>query len=314
MSQVELRTPTRLEDLPAALARMTARSRLLAGGTDLVTAIRREECRPDLLVDLSAVPELTLVRHDDGVLRVGAMATFAQLQAEPVVRQKAACLAEAASQVGSVQIRNIATVGGNVANASPCGDAIPALMALEAHVTVLDADGQRSSRSIRDVVVGPRVTSLLPGEAIIDFALTPLDAEEHSAFAKIGSRSTASVARLSVALVVRHDPATGLLSESRVALGAVGETPFRDAVVEESLDGRRADERTAREFAEACAGARGQVDPWPALGVLQAVRRDRAGLRRLERTRALSGLRACLGLNPDGLDRPVRPHGATYAV
>jgi CO/xanthine dehydrogenase FAD-binding subunit len=255
MSEAELLTPAELGDLAAALAGMTSRSRLLAGGTDLVNAMRRDECRPDLIVDLSGVRELAAVRLEDGVLRVGAMATFSQLQTDPVVRQYAACLAEAAAQVGSTQIRNIATIGGNVANASPCGDSIPALMALDARVTVLDRDGRTSSRPIRDVVVGPSATSLVPGEAITDFTFAPVRPHERSVFAKIGSRSAVTVARLSAAVVVAYDPAAGTLSAARVALGAVGDTAFRDVTVEASLEGRPADEATARRFAEACADA-----------------------------------------------------------
>jgi len=255
MAHAELLTPTGLGDLPAALAGMTQRSRLLAGGTDLVNAMRRDECRPDLIVDLSGVRELAGVRREDGVLRVGAMTTFSQLQVDPVVRQYAACLAEAAAQVGSTQIRNIATIGGNVANASPCGDSIPALMALDACVTVLDGDGRTSSRPIRDVVVGPGATSLSTGEVIIDFTFAPLRPHERSVFVKIGSRSAVTVARLSAAVVVECNPAAGTLSAARVALGAVGDTAFRDAAVEASLEGRPANEATAQRFAEACANA-----------------------------------------------------------
>jgi CO/xanthine dehydrogenase FAD-binding subunit len=81
-----------------------------------------------------------------------------------------------------VQIRNIATAGGNVANASPCGDTIPALMAPDAQVTVPDGGGRMSSRPIQEVVVGPGTTSLVPGEAIIDFTFAPLESHERSVF------------------------------------------------------------------------------------------------------------------------------------
>lgn len=162
MRAADMRSPQDLTSLQAALAEMTPESRLLAGGTDLVIAMRRGECRPDLIVDLSRVRGLGEVQRDGDVLRVGALATFSRLQADPLVRQHAPCLAEAAAHVGSVQIRNVATLGGNVANASPCGDGITALVALDTHVSILDAHGRISSRPIRDLVVGPHATSLLP--------------------------------------------------------------------------------------------------------------------------------------------------------
>jgi CO/xanthine dehydrogenase FAD-binding subunit len=255
VAEPELLTPADLTELREALSRTTSRSVFLAGGTDLVNLLRLGAVSPDLIVDLSGVRELGGVRHEGSVVLVGATATFTELEADPVLRAHASCLAQAAAQVGSRQIRNVATIGGNVANASPCADAIPALMALDARVTILDAGGDTKGPPVRDVVVGPGATSLAPGEVIAGFRFTPLATHERSAFAKIGSRSAVSVARLSAAVVVGHDPDSGTLSGARVALGAVGETAFRDDAVEESLDGRPAVAATAWRFAEACAEA-----------------------------------------------------------
>lgn len=255
MRQTRLLTPTSLSELATALAHMTPDSRLLAGGTDLVNAMRREGSDPDLLIDLSRVRELRTVNRDRGSLRVGAMVTFSQLQSDAAVRQHALCLAQAAAHVGSAQIRNVATLGGNVASASPCGDSIPALMVLDARVTILRHDGTTTGKPVVDIVVGPGATSILPGEAIIDFVFAPLEASQRSVFAKIGSRSAVTVARLSAAAVLEWDACEGSLSGVKVALGAVGDTAFRDAEVEASLEGAPASQETARQFADACADA-----------------------------------------------------------
>lgn len=239
-------------ELTAALARMTAGSRLLAGGTDLVREMSKDHLRPDLLVDLADLDELRGVRAADGVVRVGAMTTFSRLQEEPLVRAHARCLADAAASVGSVQIRNAATIGGNVANASPCGDSIPPLLALEADAEIWDARGGTSSRPVADVLAGAGRTSLAPGEVIAAFVFPMLDAPWLTAFAKIGSRSTVTVARLSAAAAVKLRPDGRTIDEARVALGAVGETAFRDPQVESSLIGATADARTALGFFEAC--------------------------------------------------------------
>jgi len=230
-------------------------TRLLAGGTDLVNDIRRPGRQTDLLIDLSHMPALSYVRHDGDMLRVGAMTTFTELQADPLVHEHAFCLERAASQVGSAQIRNVATIGGNVANASPCADGATALVALSAEVTTLDGSGHRATRPLRDVLLGSGRTALTDGEAIVEFAFAALGNEHRSAFAKIGWRTAVSVARLSMALVVRFDPVAEVLSEVRVGLGAVGETAFRDAVLEGLLEGRPADEESARILAEGCADA-----------------------------------------------------------
>jgi CO/xanthine dehydrogenase FAD-binding subunit len=255
MATTQVLTPTSVEELVAALARATPQTRLLAGGTDLVRALRRPGGEPDLLVDLTGITELVSVRLDGGSLRVGALATFTQLQWDPLVREHALCLSLAAAQVGSAQIRNAGTIGGNIANASPCADGATALTALGAEVTTIDGAGATSTRPIGDVLVGPNRTGLRHDEAITEFTFPALGAEHRSAFAKIGSRTAVSVARLSAALVVRFDAAAAAITEIRVALGAVGETAFRPPSLEQSLVGRPADEETARLFAAGCVAA-----------------------------------------------------------
>ncbi|MGE5228761.1 MAG: FAD binding domain-containing protein [Deltaproteobacteria bacterium] len=252
VATTQVLTPKSAEELVAALAQATPQTRLLAGGTDLVRALRRPGSEPDLLVDLTGITELASIRLVGGSLRVGALATFTQLQWDPLVREHALCLSLAAAQVGSTQIRNAGTIGGNIANASPCADGATALTALDAGVTTVDGAGTTSTRPIGDVLLGPNRTGLRHDEAITEFSFPALGAAHRSAFAKIGSRTAVSVARLSAALVVRFDAAADALTDVRVALGAVGETAFRAPSLEQSLLGRAADEETARLFAQGC--------------------------------------------------------------
>ena len=255
MAATQVLTPASVEELVAALAQATPQTRLLAGGTDLVRALRRPGSEPDLLVDLTGITELTSVRLEDGSLRVGALATFTQLQWDPLVREHALCLSLAAAQVGSAQIRNAGTIGGNIANASPCADGATALTALGAEVTTVDGAGTTSTRPIGDVLLGPNRTGLRHDEAITGFSFPALGAVHRSAFAKIGSRTAVSVARLSAALVVRFDAPSGAITDVRAALGAVGEVAFRAPDLERALEGRPADEESARIFAEGCVAA-----------------------------------------------------------
>lgn len=255
MAVADVLTPTGMEELVAALARATTSSRLLAGGTDLVLDIRIPGNAPDLLIDLSALTELSYVRVDSDQIHVGALTTFSRLQSDPLVREHAWCLAQAAAQVGSRQIRNIATVGGNIANASACADSAPALLALGATVATVDAAGRRATRPLEEVLVGSGKTSLAHDEAITEFTFPALGEANRSAFAKIGTRMAVSVARLSMALVVRFDPSAGVITEARVGLGAVGPAAFRDATLEQTLEGHPADEQTVRRFADECIAA-----------------------------------------------------------
>ena len=255
MPVTQVVTPAGMDELAAALKAATPQTRLLAGGTDLVRAVRRPGSEPDVIIDLTGLDELSYVRLDGETLRVGATTTFTELQSDPLVHEHALCLGLAAAQVGSAQIRNVGTIGGNIANASPCADGATALTALGAEATTLDGAGTVRTRPLGELLLGPSQTSLAHDEAITEFSFSALGAAHRSAFAKIGSRTAVSVARLSAALVVRFDPAAGSLTDVRVALGAVGGAAFRAARLEQELQGRPVDEDTARLFAEGCVAA-----------------------------------------------------------
>lgn len=251
---LEIMTPRDLAELAAALRRATPNTRLLAGGTDLVIGLRAPGPAPDLLIDLSAMRALAFVRLERDQLHIGAMTTFAQMQTDATLLRFARCLADTAAQVGSVQIRNAATIGGNVAHASPCGDTIPVLLALDAQVQVLDADGRITRRALREIVAGGK-SSLEPGQAIIGFSFGALAGGQRGAFAKVGIRSAMTVAKLSLAVVLDFDQASRRCSAAKVAFGALGAVAFRDAGVESVLRGRVADRAAAQAFAQACVDA-----------------------------------------------------------
>ena len=139
MGKAVVLTPDNLSELRDALKQATPKSKILAGGTDLVMAIHKYRCKPDLLIDLSGVKELKFIKLEDNHLHIGAMATFTQIKENESVRKHALCLAESAALVGSNQIRNAGTIGGNIGNASPAGDTIPALMALDARARIMNS-------------------------------------------------------------------------------------------------------------------------------------------------------------------------------
>ncbi|MEI8241035.1 MAG: FAD binding domain-containing protein, partial [Actinomycetota bacterium] len=153
----EFTAPRTIDHLAIALSIATSASRLVAGGTDLVPALRRGLFgNVDLLIDLSHLDELSAIRRTiDGRVSVGAGATFARLTSDAMVVAHAPLLARVAAGVGSSQIRNVATLGGNVANASPCGDGTLALVALGAEAVIIDGSGETRRCSVAGLLVGP---------------------------------------------------------------------------------------------------------------------------------------------------------------
>ena len=235
--------PASLEELKDCVARAPEGFRLLAGGTDLVVHLRAHPEETPHLVDLWGIPELREVRREESpegpFLRIGAAATFADLERHPLVRRHAAALARAAASVGSTQIRNRATLGGNVAHASPAADSLPALACLEARALLVTPEGEEV-RPLGSLISGPGESALRPREFLSAF-LIPLG-EGWSSFHKLGSRRAVSISRVNLALWTHGEAA-------RLFLGALGALPVPCPEGERALALRGVERRLALEEA-----------------------------------------------------------------
>lgn len=221
----------------------------LAGGTDLIIELKKGKMSPQLVVDLSQVQELNGVIVENGNLIIGGAVPFSQLVRDPLVCQKARCLAQAASKIGSVQIRNRGTLGGNIASASPAGDCLPVLLVLKAIIITLAPDGVRRI-PINQVLIGRGRTCLRPKELITGIEIPLLEADYISGFEKIGSRTSVSIARLNMAAVINYDRKSKIIKEARIAVGALGETAFRLEKIEQKLLGQEINSSLLKGFEE----------------------------------------------------------------
>jgi CO/xanthine dehydrogenase FAD-binding subunit len=219
---VTVLVPTRLDDALAVLAGDPSLT-VLAGGTDLMVDVNYGRRRPDGVLSLRRVPELHRWRVDGGgheaQVVLGAATTYATLL-DPALASLLPALAEAARTVGSPQIRNTGTIGGNLGTASPAGDTLPVLVALDATVELASATGRRTL-PVADFVVGPKQTALAPGELVASVRVPVARGPQE--FLKVGVRNAMVIAVASCALVVDLDRrALGC------ALGAVGPVIVRD--------------------------------------------------------------------------------------
>jgi aerobic carbon-monoxide dehydrogenase medium subunit len=196
---------------------------IMAGGTDLMIALKERLAAPQVVVDLGRLrKELGGIAVGGGALRIGALATFAQIESSPFVARYAEALRQAAANVGTLQIRSIATLGGNLATASPAADSAPPLIALGATVTLLSKAGERTL-PVQDVFTAPKRNGLRAGE-IISSVEIPANDEVRSAWTRAAIRKENVLSTVSVALAstVQH----GRFGTSRIALGAVAPTPM----------------------------------------------------------------------------------------
>jgi len=227
----------------------------IAGGTDLLILLRDGAIRATNLVDLNRVEELRYIRESDGTISIGTLTTFAHLLMSELITEKVPVLREAVMSMGSVQIRNQGTVGGNLCNASPAADTAPPLLVLEASATIVSPEAARSI-PIADIFAGPKINSLSPSELLtkIEFQVPP--ANSGASFHKLGRRRSLTLSLVNAAAYVALDGE--LCREARLALGAVAPTPLRMPQVEEMLKGEKLSGRLIKEAASAC---RGLVDP-----------------------------------------------------
>lgn len=207
---------------------------VLAGGTDLFLKMERRQVQPDAVVDLKRIPGLDSVTPSDDGLRIGALALMDTLASSPTVLGDDNALARAARVVGSAQTRNRATIGGNLANASPAADTAPALMVLGAMVRASSAEGTREM-PVDELFVAPGKTALRDGELLAEVVIPPLPARSASSFQRC-VRTAMDIAVVNCAAFVRLDGDT--IAEARVALGAVGPTPMRATDAERLLVGQ----------------------------------------------------------------------------
>ena len=170
------------------------------------------------IVDVSRIPSLQGVTSLDGLIRIGALTTHTQLSQSPLIRDRVGFLAAAAAAIGSPQIRNRGTIGGNIMNAAPCADTVPPLVALGASLTLRSAQAERSV-DIADFFVKPYETRAHKNEVLTSIRFTQPAPNARSAFVKLGRRNAVSIARLSVAVMLVRD-ARDVITEARIVPGA----------------------------------------------------------------------------------------------
>jgi len=249
--------PTRLDDALALLARDPARTRLLAGGTDLVLEIERKLCAPHTVIDLSRIAELGGIRLEDGIIHLGPLVTHAQVVADRMLVERAFPLARACWEVGAPQVRNRGTVGGNLVTASPANDTITPLRALDATVTLRSLRGERVL-ALGDFHLGVRRTAMAPDEVLVDIAFPALTGGERGTFLKLGLRRSQAISVVNVAVVLGFDGDT--IRTARIGFGSVAPTIVRALAAEQFLEGRTLSAATIQTAARLAMDAARPID------------------------------------------------------
>jgi CO/xanthine dehydrogenase FAD-binding subunit len=236
MTEFRYLRPHSLDEAVALLSEPGVRNRILAGGTDLVNQFRKGEISCDRVVDVAHIPELRGIQ-DGNPIRIGASVTHSEIAESALLQERAPILVQACGQIGSPQIRNIATIGGNVVNAAACADTLPVLVCLEAQAVVTSAGGEERV-PVADFVTGVYQTRLPPGGLVQAFEFEAPPPGSRMSFQRIGRRQAMSIARLSVAALGALD-AGSHVSLLRLVPGAAFARFRRAAGVEGMLLGQQ---------------------------------------------------------------------------
>jgi len=238
MRRFDLATPQNLSECLKLLAARGGDTKLLAGGTDLLPQMKNGVLKPARVIDLSGVAELRVLAPDDGQgLRIGAAVTARQLERDPHVRSAFTSIAESGALVGSIQVRNLATVGGNLCNAAPSADMAPPLLALDAEAVIAGPRGKRRRVPIASFFTGVRRTVLKPNELLVEFVVPSPGPGSGGHYLRHTPRRELDIAVVGVASQVTLTD--GVCSKARIALAAVAPIPLRATAAEQSLEGQR---------------------------------------------------------------------------
>jgi CO/xanthine dehydrogenase FAD-binding subunit len=211
---------------------------VLAGGTDLLIEFRRTEATmPNVVVDISGVRELNGIVENDGTIVIKPLATHAMIQESAILQRHASLLSLAASWIGSPQIRNRGTVGGNIMNAAACADTVPPLIALDAEITLQSKVGVRTM-NLADLFVKPYHTRANPDDILTEIRFAKLSSNATSTFIKLGRRNAVSISRLSVAVILARNEA-GIITDAHIVPGAAFPVWRRITEAEQMLVGEK---------------------------------------------------------------------------
>lgn len=227
--------------------------RFLAGGTDLVIAMKEKGLLPKYIVDLKRVPGLSGIRENkDKSITIGALTTMYEIETSPLIKKKFPFLAQSAAEVGSIQIRNRATIGGNMANATPSADTAPALIALAATAKVAGA-GAEWTLPLQDFFKGPGQNAMNADEILTEVTIPKTAANLVGEYIKFSPREMMDLAYVGVAVAYNYAKKDRTCTNVRIVLGAVAPTPIRAWRAEAALEGQVLSEAAAAKAGEIAA-------------------------------------------------------------
>ena len=258
MSEMRYEAPKTLRAAVALLSGANGKARLLAGGTDLLIQMRSGRLEPELLVDIKGIPELRAIVAKGGGFHFGSAVTCMELVEHEAFASAWPGVIDGVKLIGSIQVKGRATVGGNVCNASPAADSVPALIAAGAVARIIGPNGKRDL-AVEDIPTGPGKTSLARGEFVVSFLLPRRSPRSGDAYLRFTPRTEMDIAVVGAGVNLTLDR-KGICTHARVSLGAVAERALLVPEAAAALVGTKVDDAALRRLAAAASAACRPID------------------------------------------------------
>jgi carbon-monoxide dehydrogenase medium subunit len=252
VNKFEYLMPRSIDEAISLFVSHGERAKYIAGGTDVMVKVSEGKISPQYLVSLRRVPGLDHILYKDGELRIGSLVTHRMLELSPVIKKEFPILIDAVTNIGSVQIRNVATIGGNIVNAVPSADGAIPLITLGAEVRLRGPKGERRI-ALEDIFIGPGQTLLETGEILLEFVIPKLLPHTGAAYRKHTRRAAMELPLLGVAVLVSLEDDMLSCTEARIGLGVLAPTPMRAKNAEAIMKGNELDDEILKKAGRAAA-------------------------------------------------------------
>jgi len=238
-----------VEEACSLLSQCAGRVKLMAGGTDLLVSMRKGKITPFHVVNIKTIPNMDYIYYGKEELHIGALATLDAIESSSLIKERFPIVGASACQVGSPQIRNVATLGGNLCNAAPSADMAPSLIGLEATAKLKGIHGERVV-ALEKFFIGPGQTILQEDEVLIEIEIPNPLSHTRGTYLKLPARTAIDLAVVGVAVVVTLDPRGIQIVDAKIVMGAVAPTPVRATRAEDVIRGKSVEEKLVEEAAQ----------------------------------------------------------------
>jgi CO/xanthine dehydrogenase FAD-binding subunit len=234
------------------LSKHKGRAKLIAGGTDLLVSMKKREVAPKYLIDIKGIRDLNYIRYQRGVLMIGAVTPLNEIESSSIIQERFPILASACHQIGTPQVRNLGTIGGNLCNASPSADTAPALIGLGAKVKIMGLKGEKII-PLEKFFVGSGQSVLQDSEMLTEIQVPKPIGRNRGVYVKLPARTAIDIAAVGVAVIVTLGSEDNKIADIKIILGAVAPTPMRARRAEKIMKGKAIEEQLIEKVAQVAA-------------------------------------------------------------